>query len=106
MAANNSGDNSPKGNIEPVALPVLATARALGIGTTKLRQLIRAGELRSIRIDRRVLVPRAGARAVSDSSLQSPSPSSFSNSLASERTESDSRAGLTSFLDRGVGKAV
>jgi excisionase family DNA binding protein len=46
-------------SIEPVALPVPGAARALGIGTTKTRELIRSGELRSIRIDRRILVPRS-----------------------------------------------
>ena len=51
-------DDSPD-SIEPVLLPVPATARALGIGTTKCHELIASGELRSVRIDRRVLVPRS-----------------------------------------------
>jgi excisionase family DNA binding protein len=43
----------------PLALPVRDAARTLGIGTTKLRELIASGRLRAVRIDRRLLVPRA-----------------------------------------------
>jgi len=57
--ARNPRDDRPEDNIEPVLLPVPGTARALGIGTTKCRELIASGELRSVRIDRRVLVPRS-----------------------------------------------
>jgi excisionase family DNA binding protein len=59
MAANQHRDDDRPDNVEPVLLPVPSTARALGIGTTKTRELIASGELRSVRIDRRLLVPRA-----------------------------------------------
>jgi excisionase family DNA binding protein len=40
------------------AYPVPEAAARLGIGTTKLRELIASGELRAIRAGRRVVVPR------------------------------------------------
>jgi excisionase family DNA binding protein len=57
--APNTRDDRPEDNVEPVALGVPAGARTLGIGTTKFRELIASGELKAIRIDRRVLVPRS-----------------------------------------------
>lgn len=43
---------------ERLALPVREAAHALGIGTTKLRELIASGELGHLRVARRLLVPR------------------------------------------------
>jgi excisionase family DNA binding protein len=42
-----------------LAHPVPETAELIGCGTTKTRELIANGELRAIRIDRRLLVPRS-----------------------------------------------
>jgi excisionase family DNA binding protein len=41
-----------------VLCPVTETAHLIGCGTTKTRELIASGELRAVRIDRRLLVPR------------------------------------------------
>ncbi len=49
--------------VERIALGVEGTSLALGIGKTKARELIRSGELKSIRIDRRILVPRSEIEA-------------------------------------------
>jgi excisionase family DNA binding protein len=43
---------------DPVLLDVEATARSLSIGKTKLFELIRAGELSTVAIGRRRLIPR------------------------------------------------
>jgi len=45
-------------HLEPVAYSVSEAAQALGIGTTLCRELIKSGELPSVRIGRRLLVPR------------------------------------------------
>ena len=44
-------------HIAPVLISVPDAAAALGIGTTKTKALIASGELRSVQIDRRRLVP-------------------------------------------------
>ena len=41
-----------------LAFPVRDAARVLGVGVTKVRELIASGELGSIRVSRRLLVPR------------------------------------------------
>jgi len=51
---------------EAFALGVSDGARTIGIGTTKFRELIRSGELRSVRIGRRVVVPRSELDAYLD----------------------------------------
>jgi len=48
---------------ERLAFPVAETALLLGIGKTKTRELIAAGELGSIRTGRRLLVPRSEIEA-------------------------------------------
>jgi excisionase family DNA binding protein len=50
-------DESP--GVEPRLVDRQAAAAALGIGLTKLRELIRRGELRQVTIDGRCLVPVA-----------------------------------------------
>ena len=61
MAAKPPRDDRPEDDneLEPVLLSVPDTSEVLSIGTTKTWELIRSGELKSIRIDRRVLVPRS-----------------------------------------------
>jgi excisionase family DNA binding protein len=49
--------------LEPIMLSVPEAAEQLGIGTTKVKQLIAAGDLASITIGRRRLVPAASVRA-------------------------------------------
>lgn len=44
-------------SIAPVLVSITDAAAALGIGTTKTKQLIASGELRSVTVDRRRLVP-------------------------------------------------
>jgi excisionase family DNA binding protein len=43
----------------PILFSVLEAARSCGIGRTKLLELVAAGEIRTIRIGKRRLVPRA-----------------------------------------------
>jgi len=45
-------------HLEPVAYSVSEVAQVLRIGTTLCRELIKSGELPSVRIGRRLLVPR------------------------------------------------
>jgi excisionase family DNA binding protein len=45
--------------MEPVNLTVREAAAVLKLGITKTRQLIQSGELLSIHVDRRVLIPIA-----------------------------------------------
>jgi excisionase family DNA binding protein len=47
----------------PVMLSVPEAAEQLGVGTTKLKQLIAGGELASVTIGRRRLVPASSVRA-------------------------------------------
>jgi excisionase family DNA binding protein len=47
----------------PVMLSVSEAAAQLGVGTTKLKQLIASGQLASVSIGRRRLVPAAGLQA-------------------------------------------
>ena len=42
--------------IEPLTLTIAGTRKALGLGTTKIYELIAAGELRTVKIGRRTLV--------------------------------------------------
>jgi excisionase family DNA binding protein len=46
-----------------LAFPVAETAQLLGIGKTKTRELIKTGQLVSIRTGRRLLVPRSEIEA-------------------------------------------
>lgn len=46
--------------VEAIAVNVEQAAQALGIGETLTRELIRRGDLPTVRIGRRVLVPVAG----------------------------------------------
>lgn len=48
---------------EPVMLSIPEAANQLGVGTTKVKQLIASGELDSITIGRRRLIPAASVRA-------------------------------------------
>lgn len=48
---------------EPVMLSIPEAANQLGVGTTKVKQLIASGQLDSITIGRRRLVPAASVRA-------------------------------------------
>jgi excisionase family DNA binding protein len=47
---------------EPLMLSVPEAAEQLGVGTTKLKRLIAAGQLASVTIGRRRLVPAASVR--------------------------------------------
>lgn len=49
--------------VEPVMYSVPEAAEQLGVGTTKVKQLIAAGRLASVTIGRRRLVPAASVRA-------------------------------------------
>ena len=40
-----------------LALHVIEVARVLGLGVTKTRELVTAGEIRSVRVGRRILIP-------------------------------------------------
>jgi excisionase family DNA binding protein len=50
--------------MEPVCLSVKETARVLGIGRTKIYELINAGQLETVKIGRRTLVRTASIRAI------------------------------------------
>lgn len=51
------------GAVEPFMLSVAEAAEQLGVGTTKVKQLIASGRLASVRIGRRRLVPTASIHA-------------------------------------------
>ena len=51
------------GAAEPFMLSVAEAAERLGVGTTKVKQLIATGRLASVTIGRRRLVPTASIRA-------------------------------------------
>lgn len=51
------------GAAEPFMLSVAEAAEQLGVGTTKVKQLIASGRLASVTIGRRRLVPAASIRA-------------------------------------------
>jgi len=50
--------------VEPICASVNDTARILGIGRTKVYELINAGRLETVKIGRRTLVRTASIRAV------------------------------------------
>lgn len=52
----------------PAMLSVAEAAKQLGVGTTKVKQLIAAGRLSSVSIGRRRLVPMASIRIVAGES--------------------------------------
>jgi len=51
--------DSARQRSDALLLSDVETARRLGIGKTKCRELIKSGELQSVRIGRRLLVPRS-----------------------------------------------
>jgi excisionase family DNA binding protein len=51
------------GTAEPFMLSIAEAAEQLGVGTTKVKQLIATGRLASVTIGRRRLVPTASIRA-------------------------------------------
>jgi len=53
---------------EPVMLSVPEAAAQLGVGTTKLKQLIASGRVTSVTIGRRRLIPTASLQAFAASS--------------------------------------
>lgn len=63
MATSVAGAAAPSSEHGPrpdrLALPAREGAQVLGIGLTKFRELIAEGELRTIRVGRRLLVPRS-----------------------------------------------
>ena len=44
---------------QPIALSVSQAAASLGLGLTTVKHLVASGELGSIRVGRRVLIPRS-----------------------------------------------
>ena len=50
--------------MEPICASVNDTARVLGIGRTKVYELINAGQLETVKIGRRTLVRTASIRSV------------------------------------------
>jgi excisionase family DNA binding protein len=56
---------SSKGQpMEPICASINETARALGIGRTKVYELINVGQLETVKIGRRTLVRTASIRAI------------------------------------------
>ena len=53
----------------PLLVAVPDAARLLGIGTTLAWELVRAGEIPSVKLGRRVLVPRAALEHLAHSSI-------------------------------------
>ena len=51
---------------EPLALRVGDFTRTVGIGKTKTFEMIKAGELRTVRLGRRLLIPMSEARRLID----------------------------------------
>ena len=60
-----SPSDSPAGAL-PLLIAVPDAARLLGIGTTFAWELVRAGTLPSIKLGRRVLIPRAALDRLAD----------------------------------------
>jgi len=60
-AHTTTGSRSDRRNsdIQPLLLSVGQAARLLGVGTTLCWEMVHSGQLPSIRLGRRVLVPRA-----------------------------------------------
>ncbi len=52
--------------MEPLAVPIPAFTKALGIGRTKGYELIEAGEVEAIKIGRRTLITVASIKALVD----------------------------------------
>jgi excisionase family DNA binding protein len=50
-------------SVEPVMVSVPDAAERLGVGTTKLKELVASGRLQSVVIGRRRLIPMAGLNA-------------------------------------------
>ena len=50
--------------MEPICISINETARVLGIGRTKVYELIKAGRLETVKIDRRTTVRTASIRAL------------------------------------------
>jgi excisionase family DNA binding protein len=48
---------------EPLLIGIREAARELGIGRDTVYQLVREGRLRSVRVSRKVLIPRVELRA-------------------------------------------
>ena len=53
--------------MEPINLSIIDAARALGIGRSKLYELINAGQLETVKLGTRTLVRVASIKAFSDS---------------------------------------
>lgn len=67
MAANATSDGSPRPDRPPPAVEVLAyrvpdAVKASGIGRTKIYEMILSGELESVTIGRRRLIPADALR--------------------------------------------
>ena len=58
--------------MEPFLLPIPATCEALGIGRSKVYELINAGQLEIVKIGRRTLVRVASIRAMARDSAAEP----------------------------------
>lgn len=52
--------------MEIITCPIIDTARALGVGRTKIYELINEGKLKTVKIGRRTLVKTASIRALVD----------------------------------------
>jgi excisionase family DNA binding protein len=52
--------------MEPICTSINETARALGVGRTKIYELINAGQLETVKIGRRTLVRIASIRAIAE----------------------------------------
>lgn len=52
--------------MEPITVTVAGARMALGIGTTKLYELIGSGELRTLKLGRRTLIRTDSIRALVD----------------------------------------
>ncbi len=53
--------------MDPINLSIIDAARALGVGRSKLYELINAGQLETVKLGTRTLVRVASVRAFSDS---------------------------------------
>jgi len=53
--------------MDPINLSIIETARTLGVGRSKLYELINAGQLETVKLGTRTLVRVASIRAFSDS---------------------------------------
>lgn len=61
---------TPVAPIERLAFTVAEAARSIGIGHTRMGDLVRAGRIRVVRVGKRILIPRDSLQEFLDSNSE------------------------------------